>query len=676
MTCKTSSSSLINRLLKFALILSVWAGAIIPGYSQRFYSVVFNQLPQDFQLYPRDVKNEAVVPISGIIEVPGYTYMSVQVMRNNSLIRYLKAPIKYGTDGIGSFATETTIKAELAQYHFKVYASRGADSVLMVTRENVVSGDAYVIMGQSNSTGFFIESETNEFCRSFGKITGTLNTEPYDAADTLWSLSNAQGGANVGTMGFELQKQLAEKSGIPNCLINAGIHWSTAFIHATRTEPDPIDFNNAYGRMLYRVQKAGLRKAVKSFIYRQGESEAYHEGSDWEENFKKFRSNLKLDLSELKKIYVFQIDIIFYPSNVGAQLRDYQRRLPDIYPDVSAIATVGTKGFDGLHYERDGNIQGGFELSRLILRDFYAMGDTANINSPAIKKVFYKSVEKKELVMVFDEGQELIYPGPHNPVANVTLHLKDFIYLNDVAGAVASGTADGNRVELMLSSPQTASKLSYLPPFHPDGSPYPAFTGPNITNKLGMRAFTFFQLPITDALETPKLTANYVPSGEVTLQWNTIKDATSYVLERKTNGQTRFSVISELASAATSFSDKAPGLGEIQYRIRAVSSTSESGAYGQATVMASVISGIEQRSEMCQLYPNPVKTGDQIVVRFARKVSGTVTVNDKAGKKYASKQIMHKSDVDVSAKNWPSGIYILTFQSGDQRMSKTFLFSN
>jgi hypothetical protein len=676
MNIQKTASTHVTRLYQFALLSLLWAATLAPVYGQRFYSVVFNQLPQDYQLYPRNAKNEATVPVSGTIDVPGYTHMSVQVLRNNTLVRYLKAPIKYDASGIGSFATESTIKAELAQYHFKVYACKSADSVLMVTRQNVVSGDAYVIMGQSNSTGFFSESETNEFCRSFGKITGTLNTEPYNAADTLWSLSNAQHGANVGAMGLEIQKQLAEKSGVPNCLINGGIHWSTAHTHAVRTDHDPTDFNNAYGRMLYRVKKAGLLKAVKAFIYRQGESEAYHEGFEWEENFKKFRSNLKTDLTELQKIYVFQIDIIFFPSNVGAQLRDYQRRLPEIYPDVTALATVGTKGFDGLHYDREGNVQGGFELSRLILRDFYDIGETANINSPSIKKAFYKSAEKKELVMVFDEGQELVYPGPHRPVNNITLHLKDFIYLNDAAGAVASGVADGNRVELTLTGPQNATKVSYLPPFHPDGSPYPAFTGPNITNILGMRAFTFFQVPITDALETPKLTANYNASGEVALQWNTIKDATSYILERKTSAQTGYSIISELASATTSYADKTPGLGEIHYRVRAVSSTSESGGYGQATVVASVVTGIEQPQEMFHLYPNPVKAGDNLVVSFGKHVSGTLFINNNAGIKYASKQVKRKSDVSIPAKNWPAGIYILQFQSGEQRMSKTFLLSN
>ncbi|MCE7040529.1 sialate O-acetylesterase [Dyadobacter sp. CY312] len=420
-----------------AIVLTlVFQLTAITSRAERIYSVVFNKLPQDYQLYPRNANNEANVPVSGYIELAGYNYMSVQVFRNEVPVKYLRADIKYDSKGIGSFSTSAIIKAELAQYSFKVYACKTADSVLMTHRKNIVSGDVYLLTGQSNSTGFFTESETSEYCRSFGKITDNLNTAAYNPADTLWALSNQQNtGASVGTMGLKLQKQLVAKSGIPNCLINGGFHWSSAFAHAQRTESNPADLNNGYGRMLYRVQKAGLKDAVKAFIFRQGETEAYHEGADWEGNFDKLRKNLHLDLPNLKMLYVFQIDIIYYPSLTGTALRDYQRRLPEIYPDVKSLATVGTVGFDGLHYDKNGNKQGGSELARLVERDFYQLKDTLNINSPAVRKAFYSNDERKQLIITFDEGQQLIYPEKYKPdYSSVTLDMKDFFYLNHNSG--------------------------------------------------------------------------------------------------------------------------------------------------------------------------------------------------------------------------------------------------
>lgn len=136
--------------------------------AQRIAPVIFSKLPQDSQLYPRNAQSEATVPIAGIVETAGYNYLSVQVLRNNALQKYLRTDLKYDK-GTGSFSTETKIKAELANYNFRVYLCKGTDSTLIVERKNVVAGDVYVVSGQSNSTGFFTESDTSYFCRTFGK---------------------------------------------------------------------------------------------------------------------------------------------------------------------------------------------------------------------------------------------------------------------------------------------------------------------------------------------------------------------------------------------------------------------------------------------------------------------------------------------------------------------------
>lgn len=641
-------------------------------FGQRFYSVVFNQLPQDYQLYPRNEKNEAAVPISGIVEATGYTYMSVMMSRNGSAVKYLRAPITYDSKGIGRFSTEAIIKAELAGYGFRVYACKTTDSSLIVSRQKVVAGDTYVIMGQSNSTGFFNETAQNEYCRTFGKITGTLNNDAYNPADTLWTLSNL--GAGVGTMGIEFQKQLSQSSGIPNCLINAGFHWSSAASHATRTPGKPADLNTGYGRMLYRVQKAGVAGAVKAFIYRQGETEAYNEGFEWEKNFKLIYEHLKLDLPSIKKLYVFQIDIIFYPSMVGAELRDYQRRLPDIYPDIRNLATVGTREFDGLHYGQAGNTQGGFELSRLVKRDFYGATDTININSPNIKKVFYKSADKKELILVFDEGQELVYPGTYQPNASTTLEMRDFIYLDDAAGAVAAGTAQGNRITLSLKSAQNASRINYLPPYIEQTNVLHPFTGPNITNKLGMRAFTFYHVGIAGALEIPAISAT-VKTFDVTLEWTKVNGATSYQLERKSDIETVWKTIH--VSTGTTFTDRPGGAGmKFTYRVKAINTASESADYAYVTADVQTVTSSEPNPlKSFDVFPNPVKKAENLFIQFAQPVSGTLSLFDKSGRKWNERQIRFVSDSHMDIREMEQGFYFLRFDSTNTQVTKKILIT-
>ncbi len=665
-----------NRLsIALFLLLSLFCQQQASG--QRFYSVLFNKLPQDYQLYPRNDKNEALVPVKGIIELAGYSHMGVQVLRNNTLVKYLKAEIKYDSKGIGAFSTEYTIKAELAGYNFNVYACKTNDSTLIAARKSVVSGDVYVIMGQSNSTGFFNESETSEFCRSFGQITGNLNTEPYNPADTLWGLSNQPQRANVGTMGLELQKQLSQASGIPNCLINAGFHWSTASGHANRNASNPADLSTAYGRMLFRLQKSGMLASAKTFIYRQGETEAYNEGFGWEENFKKFRDNLKTDLPALEKIYVFQIDIIYYPSLVGATLRDYQRRLPAIYPEIRNLATVGTKQFDGLHYGPEGNKQGGLELSRLIARDFYDSKDTLNINSPNIRKVFYKTPEKKELVLVFDQGQQLVYPAEYKPNGNVTLNMNDFFYLDDAAGSVASGTAQENRVVLTLKTAQSASRLNYLPPYLQEGGSYYPFNGPFITNKLGMRAFTFYQVAIAAGLDIPVLTANFQDS-KVTLTWNEVKDATGYILQRKQESETNWKTVATLPASSALFTDTPPveSSNKFNYRVTAVGNLAESGDFGYADVTTGVVTGLENKRETeFSVFPNPAKPTDHVTIRFKNPVTGLVSVFDNSGRKVGQTAIKRSTEKQIALKYVQAGYYFFRFESGANQRTSKVLFA-
>ncbi|WP_353720638.1 sialate O-acetylesterase [Dyadobacter sp. 676] len=645
--------------------------AVTYGAGQRFDAVLFGKLPQDYQLYPRDGNSEAKVPIAGVVETPGWKYVSVQVFRNNQPFQYCKGNIQYGSGEKGVFGTEATIRAERANYDFKVYLCKDTDSTLVVTRTRVVSGDVYILSGQSNATCFFGEPDTSMFCRTFGKITDILNTATYDPADTLWTLSNMHSYNNgVGTMGFEIQKQLMEHSGIPNCLINAGYHWSSAYSHSRRTENNPTDLTNGYGRMLYRARKAGVDHAVKAYIFRQGESEAYNEGGDWEGNFDILYKHLKSDFPALQKFYVFQIDVIYYPSFAGAILRDYQRRLPDIYPDIVTLATVGTTGFDGLHYNREGNKQSGVELSRLMLRDFYASADTFNITSPSIKKVFYSS-QKNRLTLVFDESQQLKYPEPYKHKDGPLLDMKDFFFLNGQAGAVTGGRAEGNRVTLDLSSPQNASTLNYLPLYVEQGGPYFPFLGPCITNATGMRAFTFFNFPIANALDGTVLTARSDSSGGVKLSWHAVPGATGYILERKFGDATHFSMLARVAGNVAEWTDT-PGETHltITYRITAVSEVSESAGPAYAEVAPTLILGTEEDPVAnFTVFPNPAQRGETVTIKFATPATGLIGLFDLHGR-YLSGQKVSGGESRLTVPRHVTGVHFIQFEKGNRVFAK------
>ena len=489
-----------NTLILFLLLCS-------SVKAQRYFATTFDKLPQNYQLYPRNDQNEAFIPISGKIEEAGWDYFSVQIFRNKQLVGYQKTPITY-TNSVGRFSfSSIKIKAEKAEYDFKIYAVRTKDSLNLINRENIVSGDVYIMSGQSNATVFFNDARKNEFCRTFGKISGNWGIENANSADTLWALSNQDTyNQGVGTMGFEFQRIILEKYGIPTCLINGGFNWSSMKQHATRTANNPADLTNGYGRMLYRIQKAGVAQSVKAMIYRQGETEAYGEGSDWGGNFDVYYKNLKTDLPFLKKIYLFQIDIIDYARQDAPQVRDIQRKQADKYADIQVVASVGTAGFDGLHYTQEGYIQNAQEFSRLVGRDFYNSTDTDNINAPNIRKVFFSNREKSEITLQFDNGQELNWT---DQVRN--LLMKNQYYLNGINGVVSSGLASGNQVILKLNSPTTASLISYLPPLIDSKSPDFPYTGPYIKNKKGLRALSFYEVKIEPFIPIPTVSFSKIP---------------------------------------------------------------------------------------------------------------------------------------------------------------------
>ena len=491
-----------NTLILFILLCS-------SVKAQKYFATTFDKLPQNYQLYPRNDQNEALVPISGKIEEAGWDYFSVQIFRNKQLVGYQKAPVTY-TNSVGKFSfSSIKIKAEKAEYDFKIYAVRSKDSLSLTNRENIVSGDVYIISGQSNATVFFNDSRKNEFCRTFGKISGNWGIDNANPADTLWALSNQDAyNQGVGTMGFEFQQTILEKYGIPTCVINGGFNWSSMKQHATRTANNPADLTNGYGRMIYRIQKAGVTNSVKAMIYRQGETEAYGEGTDWGGNFDVYYKNLKTDLPSIKQIYLFQIDIIDFARPDAPQVRETQRKVADKYPDIQVVASVGTPGFDGLHYTPEGYIQNAQEFSRLVGRDFYNSTDTDNINAPNIKKAFFSNRDKTEITLQFDNGQELNWT---DQVRNMSM--KNQYYLNGINSIVSSGSASGNQVILKLLFPTTANSITYLPPLIPSKSPDFPYTGPYIKNKRGLRALSFYEFKIDPFIPIPTVSFSKIPQN-------------------------------------------------------------------------------------------------------------------------------------------------------------------
>ncbi len=454
--------------------------------------ISFTERPADLQLYPRDQQDSAAVTISGTVTEPGYNAVKVDVFKNSDLWKSSGQSLSY-SNGTASFNLQPKIHAELSEYHFKVYL----DDHLVAEADSVVCGDVFLINGQSNShPGDASITERSEFWRSFGRHT---DYEPYNPADTTWGLSTPEGWCDsclyaVGVWGFRLQKLISGRYGIPTCFINGGSGGSSISYNLPDSA-DHFNLNTTYGRLLYRATKAKVDQNVKAILWHQGESDSNSDDAPlYHERFTELRTAWKSDYSPLTKIYVFQIR----PGCGGdaqQSLRETQRRFPQYFDDVELMSTCGLDGHDDCHYNTEGYNQMAGWVFRLIARDFYGSDDTVHIKPPDIKKVYYADENHNKIIMEFSDDVSW-------PADTLNHSLEDHIYLDGEYGYISKGQdgAEPHILELDLTAPLSATKITYLPNQYYNRPPTKNYQGPWIRNPRSVGALSFHEFPIEDVV--------------------------------------------------------------------------------------------------------------------------------------------------------------------------------
>jgi hypothetical protein len=532
-------------------------------------------------LFPRNAKNEATVTFTGKIETTNYNSVSMIVTRNNTVSKWYRNPLSY-TNGVANFNFSHTIKAELAEYSFKIYATQGTDSLLVASRENIVAGDVFVINGQSNgaawnvSTTFPNYDYKNEYCRTFGQ---TQSGKSFiTQADTTWAYSNVRS-PYVGVWGIELQKIITEKYGIPTCILNEALSGSAITEHTIRDAANPTNVNNIYGRLLYRATKAGVLNNIKGFFFWQGEAEAFANPTIWRGEFDKLYNFWKTDYPTVGKFYIFQVNILGVPLPEAGDLRDFQRQIKKLYPKTEVISTIGNAGYDGAHYTLDGYKRFANEAFRLVARDSYNSTDTLQITSPNVQKIYYGNVAKDEIVVIFENNQSMVWTADSTykqDDGNLKKYfMKDHIYLNNGTDKVLSGRAENNKIILKTSGFTGGQALTYLPPYYPANYPVELrgfYGGPFLKNQRAMNALSFYKQPIADPISSPTITAKIQTATALQLTWKETTNA-SYQLEIKDLGSEKYTILKTFPKGTTTFlADNLLGSTNYTFRIKAITS--------------------------------------------------------------------------------------------------------
>lgn len=648
-------------LFILGLLLSI---SLSSSYAQ---AIIYDEFPITAQIYQRDDLNRGIVTIKGRLYTEGFTDVAVIAKKDKKDIYYKKQKLTFQAGDLlnAPFLFQPIITAGLVEYEFYFYAFRGQDSVLVRESTQVLCGDNIIIYGQSNAEA----NDPTELAKfnyefKYGRTTfANFQTNDYSWFPTMkWNYYLS------GLVGLEIQRQLIDKFKVPIGIINGAVGNKSIDELMIRNEKNHEDTQYYYGQMLKKANKVGLSKTARIFIWRQGESEAFEasRAEVYPTKFAQLRKQILEDYPGVKKIYVFQNNIYWTDNNKAGDLRDFQRKINQLYPDCEGFSTIGTPGFDGLHYTLEGYQLNGLEISRLIAKDFMNSTDTLEVHTPNIKKAYF-SDSKDSLFLEFDKNQKMQYPNYTVSKNNGSpTFFKDYIYLDGVGGKVVGGVGVGNKIILKLSEPSNARQVTYCPDNFTLNSE--SLNGiPYIKNSRGLRAFTFKNFPISLHTNTPKpvLSAalNVSPNG-FSLNW-TGQGNLVYTVEKSVGTPDNFVKIATLFIPQTSgaYLDLKVKKGiKYYYRLNI-----------DDEVFSNIISvtlpinpaGIGIANEEVLVYPNPVAKGSDVNISIQNSIQELILSNNQGS--IIQRIPVNTESVLIPTSKLSSGTYLIEGISNDNR---------
>lgn len=587
--------------------------SILP-FSSYAQAVIYDEFPITAQIYQRDELNRGTVNIKGRLYTEGFTDVAVIAKKDKKNYYYKKQKLTFQAGDLlnAPFLFQPIITAGLVEYEFYFYAFRGLDSVLVRESTQVLCGDNIIIYGQSNAEA----NDSNELAKFKDEFKyGRTTFANFQTNDYAWFPTMKWNHYMSGLIGLEIQKQLIETYKIPIGIINGAVGNKSIDELMIRNEKNHEDIQYYYGQMLKKANKIGLSKTARIFVWRQGESEAFeaNRAEVYPTKFAQLRKQILEDYPGVKKMYVFQNNIYWADNSKAGDLRDFQRKINQIYADCEGLSTIGTPGFDGLHYTFEGYQLNGQELSRLIAKDFMNSSDTVEIHTPNIKKAYF-SENRDSLILEFDKSQKMQYPDYSvDKNSGVKAFFKDYIYLDGVAGKVVGGIGKENKILLKLAESSNAKLVTYCPDNFTLNSE--SLVGiPYLKNSRGLRAFTFKNYPISLHVNSLKPVLRASLSGGVhkgiALQWG-VQNNLMYTIEKSVGTPDNFVKIATQAHGY--FLDLKVKKGvKYYYRLNI-----DDEVLSDIITLSLPLDMIWTKApkDVLMIYPNPVSKGSDINIR-------------------------------------------------------------
>ena len=389
----------------------------------------------------------------------------------------------------GRYSISLPLKPGLIKYRTEFGQKVGNQEAVLHTAGNLVCGDAFVIIGQSNAVATdFGERDPlkpSDWVRTYGATAG----DPNGARLKLWANAVARspgGKSEIGYWGMELGRRLVEREQIPICLINGAVGGTRIDQHQ-RNPKEPTDVQTIYGRLLWRVQQAKLTHGIRAILWHQGENDQGADGPTGGYGYETYRqffvdlaASWKEDYPNVQRYCVFQI----WPKSCAMgirgsdnRLREVQRTLPRWFSHLSVMSTLGIKPPGGCHFPAEGYAEFARLIEPVLARELYQHRFEQPVTPPNLKRARFGNAERNEVVLEFDM-----------PVVWSDRLVSQF-HLEGGVKQVVGGAAEGNLLRLKLQGPTGAKWITYLDSanWNPDNLLY----GTN-----GLAALTFCEVPL------------------------------------------------------------------------------------------------------------------------------------------------------------------------------------
>ena len=417
-----------------------------------------NEKPVNNQFYPRDDKNEGQLIYAGKLNEDADSSF-IKLYANGIQVEKIVHTQKSSND----YFFSVKLKPGFINYNVLFGTIKKNKVSILDSISNIICGDAFMINGQSNAEandfGKAINPFTSPWIRSFGSTETDPNKSRFNSWGNAVSYDGKGGKFQIGYWGIELAKKLMESNAIPICIINGSVGGSRIDAHQ-KNKLNAIDSSTIYGRLLWRIKKAGLTHGIKGLFWYQGENDQGAAGDSgnygWEtyqNYFFELAADWKNDFPNIQHYYLFQI----WPRSCGMtengsdnMLREVQRNLPTYFSNLSIMSTLGIKPAGTCHFSPEGYREIANLIFPLVEQYNYNKKFSASKTPPNLIKLTQKKNEQDKIELMFDQ-----------PIKWDSSLINQF-YLDGDNTLVESGNTLDNKLTLKIKKPIPVNKITYL----------------------------------------------------------------------------------------------------------------------------------------------------------------------------------------------------------------------